>query len=99
MIILALQNSRQPMTILTRFRQYKNMLIVSMSVPDDYTTMNALKAVLTCREIIIVGTANVAVAAAASSQPQKSGGTNGGTRQVMPVNHSHDKRGVSMFAV
>ncbi len=75
----ALQASRRPITIQTRFKRYTNMLIMSMSVPDDYTTMNALKAVLVCREILIAGTKTVTVTA--SGQGQKSGSTNKGTVQ------------------
>jgi LysM repeat protein len=76
----SLQESRRPMVIQTRFRKYTNMLIMSMSVPDDYMTVNALKAVLMCREIPIVGTATVAVTA--SGQEQKTGGSNNGTVQA-----------------
>ncbi len=67
-----LQKARRPVTIQTRFKQYNNMLILSMSVPDDFKTMNALRATLMCREILIVGTAAVAV----------TGGTNRGTLQA-----------------
>lgn len=76
----SLQNSRRPISIQTRFKRYSNMLIMSMSVPDDYTTMNALKAVLMCKEILIVGTATVAITA--SGQGQKTGSTNKGTVQA-----------------
>jgi hypothetical protein len=89
----ALQTSRQPMTIQTRFKQYTNMLVISMSVPDDYMTMNALKAVLMCREIIIVGAATVAV----SSQSQKSGSTSSGTKQAQSASRSIDSRANTML--
>ncbi len=76
----SLQASRRPITIQTRFKKYSNMLIMSMSTPDDYKTVNALKAVLMCREIIIVGTATVKVTS--SGQGQKAGSTNNGTVQA-----------------
>ncbi len=91
----SLQNSRRPMTILTRFKKYTNMLIISMSVPDDYTTMNALKAVLMCREILIVGAATVKVAA--SGQGQKSGSTNSGTKQAQSASQSVSKQANSLL--
>lgn len=90
----SLQNSRRPIVIQTRFKRYGNMLIMSMSVPDDYKTVNALKAVLMCREIIIVGTQTVTVTA--SGQGQKAGSTNKGTVQAQsaagrPVMKQADK--------
>jgi LysM repeat protein len=73
----SLQKSRQPIAIQTRFKRYSNMLIMSMSTPDDYKTVNALKSVLMCREIIVVGTRTVTT----SGQGQKAGSTNNGTVQ------------------
>lgn len=75
-----LQKARRPITIQTRFKRYTNMLIMSMSAPDDFKTMNALKATLMCREILIVGTRTVAVTA--SGQGHKTGSTNNGTVQA-----------------
>jgi LysM repeat protein len=76
----ALQKARQPITIQTRFKQYTNMLIMSMSTPDDYMTVNALKSVLMCREIPIVSTRTVTITA--GGQEQKAGSTNNGTVQA-----------------
>ena len=42
--LLKLQTSRKLITVVTRFKTYRNMLITSVSVPDDYTTMFAFKA-------------------------------------------------------
>ena len=85
-----LQASRKPLTVQTRFKTYKNMLIMSMSTPDDFTTMNALKSILFLREIRIVGTQAVEVGEreTASGQVQKAGSTNNGTVQPNTSNQS-----------
>lgn len=83
--LMKLQKSRQLLTVVTRFRTYRNMLILSVSVPDDYTVMNAFKASLMLREIPIVSTSRVSVTARSTSgsgQSQKSGSTNAGTVQA-----------------
>lgn len=76
-----LQRSRQPMTIITRLQTYKNMLISTITAPDDYSTMNALKATIMCREVMIVSTETVTVSPRASQEPQKTGSTNSGAKQ------------------
>lgn len=80
--LLKLQTSRQLITVVTRFKTYTNMLITSVSVPDDYTTMNSFKANLMLREIRIVSTSRVTVSARESEQAQKTGSTNSGTKQA-----------------
>ena len=76
-----LQRDRQPMTVVTRLNTYRNMLISSITAPDDYTTMHAMKAVVMLREIIMVQTATVSVSPRASAEPQKTGSTNSGAKQ------------------
>ena len=93
----ALQFSRQRITVVTRYRTYQNMLIVSMSVPDDFMTMNALKAMLMLREIPVVGTQTVTVAERASRQAQKSGSTNNGTVQPSTANQSVLRQAINML--
>lgn len=78
--LVAIQETREPFPVSTRLFNYKNMLIESLTSPDDYTTMNALKATLTLREIIIVQTATVGVEGR-SSDPQTTDSTNSGTQQ------------------
>jgi hypothetical protein len=82
--LLKLQTSRKLITVSTRFKVYNDMLIMSVSVPDDYTTMNAFKAMVMLREIKTVSTSKVSVtqrATSGSSQVQKSGSTSSGTKQ------------------
>jgi len=93
----SLQKSRQRITVVTRFKTYYNMLIMSMSVPDDYITQNALKAMLMLREIPVVGTATVAVAERESSQEQKSDSTNNGVVQPTQNNQSALRQAFNMM--
>jgi hypothetical protein len=90
-----LQRSRERIDVVTRYKSYTNMLIISMSVPDDFTTMNALKAMLFLREIPVVGTQTVAVEERQTDggQAQKSGSTNNGTKQPTQNNQSVLRQG------
>lgn len=96
--LLKLQKSRRLMTVVTRFKTYRNMLIMSVSVPDDYTTMNAFKATLMLREIPIVTTRKVSVTARdCSMQGQKTGSTNSGTVQASAPKQSVLKQASQML--
>lgn len=53
---LALQNSRQPLTINTGKRIYTNMLIERVSTETDEKTENALILTVDCQEVILVDT-------------------------------------------
>jgi len=68
-----------------------------MSVPDDFTTMNALKAMLMLREIPVVGTATVEVSERASGQESKTGTSNNGTVQPTQNNQSVLKEAAEML--
>jgi hypothetical protein len=52
--LLLLMEKREPFTLITRLRTYENMMITSISAPDDYTTMNALRATIIMQKINIV---------------------------------------------
>lgn len=56
-----LMNRREPFTLVTRLHSYENMLISALSVPDDYTTMFALKASIVFKQIRVVQVATVQV--------------------------------------
>ncbi|MFV0241380.1 MAG: phage baseplate protein [Lacrimispora sphenoides] len=80
-----LQRSRKLITVVTRFKTYSNMLIMSVSTPDDYITMNAFRAMVILKEIPVVSTHTVSITARATSsstQVQKTGSTNSGTKQA-----------------
>ena len=51
-----LQGLREPFDLATGKRNYKNMLLVSLSITTDPRTENALMVTATCRQIIIVKT-------------------------------------------
>ena len=55
----SLMKNREPCTVVTRIASYQNMVLTSMSVPDDYTTMNALRATLTFKEVRLVSIAKM----------------------------------------
>jgi hypothetical protein len=90
----AMQFARQGVTVVTRFKTYRNMLIMAMSVPDDYTTMYSLKAILMLREVpVIVNIPN----SDASVQPQKNISTNRGTTQPAQNNQSVLRQAATML--
>jgi hypothetical protein len=98
--LLKLQMSRKLIKAVTRLRSYSNMLITSVSAPDDYTTMNAFKAMIMLREIPVVGTSTVSVSersSASSSQAQKSVSTNSGTVQASAPKQSVLKQANGML--
>lgn len=65
--LLDLQRSAKPITIYTGKRKYDNMLIKTITVETDRRTENALSALLTCRQIIIVQTTTVELPANAAA--------------------------------
>ncbi len=86
--ILNLFNARIPFDIYTGKRVYRNMLIRTVSVETDKETENALIAVLTCREVIIVQTQVVSVGAPPESQqqPQQTSPiVDAGSKSAIPV--------------
>lgn len=93
--LLKLQTSRQLITVVTRFKTYRNMLITSISVPDDYTTMFAFKANIMLKEIPVVSTRRVSVTS--SDQSQKAGSTNSGTTQAATPKQSVIKQATSLL--
>lgn len=63
----SLMAAREPLTLITRLKTYRNMLITSISAPDDYHTMNALKANIYFKQINIVSVSTVKVQQTVSS--------------------------------
>lgn len=54
--LLALQNARQPFTVYTGKRRYRNMIIRGLSVGTDGHSENTLMATVALQEVIIVST-------------------------------------------
>jgi len=72
--ILKLQESRQLLTLVSKYGTYENILIESIDAPDDFTTKEALKATINLYQVIIVQTVKVKV----SSSVQVTNQTNRG---------------------
>lgn len=62
-VLKAMQQSRIPITVETRLQTYKNMLIESLSAPDDFKTFNAFRCTVRLKEIITVGTGSSIISA------------------------------------
>lgn len=58
---LTIMAERDLVTVVTRIGVYQDMLLTAISVPDDYTTMNALRCTLTFTEIRVATVATVTV--------------------------------------
>lgn len=84
-VLKQLQSNRIPLKVFTRLDVYENMLIETITSPDDYKTMFGLRAAIGLREIIVVTTSTVALPNRTSTQPQKTGATNKGTVQPIQV--------------
>lgn len=57
----AIMELREPFTLITRLKTYRNMLITSISAPDDYRTMNALRASIVFQQVNVVSVSTVTV--------------------------------------
>jgi len=78
-VLAQLQSQRIPMDVMTtKFGQFKNMLIETIAVPDDYTTQFGLKATVTLKEVFVATVKTVKV----SARPQVTDSTNRG--EVVP---------------
>lgn len=62
-ILKQLQELRVPIQVHTRLGLYENMLIEVLSAPDDYTTLEGLRATVTFREIIVAQVKTVQISA------------------------------------
>lgn len=80
-VLQQLWMARIPMKVVTRLGTYDNMLVKSISVPDDHTTAFGLKATVTLQEIFVATVQTVKV----SSRPQVTGSTNKGTVQAKKI--------------
>ncbi|TWH46328.1 phage baseplate protein [Sporomusa sp. KB1] len=62
-VLLEIQEGRIPVSVLTRLTQYDNMLIETISVPDDSKALYGLRCTVTLKEIFIVNVAKTKVSA------------------------------------
>lgn len=92
--LVAMQYSRVPITVETRLRTYKNMLIESVSAPDDVMTLNAMKCSVRLREVIIADVAEVQVSARAAATTQQTSGGQTPVETGAGVNKTMAKAGL-----
>ena len=83
-ILKELQAARIPLDVLTRLGLYKNMLIETISAPDDYRTLHGLKATITMKEVLVASVQTVKV----SAKPHVTDSTNRGDVSALPLNES-----------
>lgn len=83
-ILKELQRLRVPIQIMTRLGVYKNMLVTSIVVSDDYTTLYGLRADVTFKEVLVAQVRTVKL----SKKKQVTGSTNAGTPEVVQPNQS-----------
>ena len=75
-VLTQLQSQRIPMDVMsTKFGLFKNMLIETIAVPDDYTTRFGLKATVTMKEVFVATVKTVKV----SARPHVTDSTNRAT--------------------
>ncbi|MFG1302182.1 hypothetical protein V5F49_20555 [Xanthobacter sp. V3C-3] len=85
----SLQSKRQPFTVTTGKRTYRNMLIAGIEITTSAATEYALFVRVLLREVIIVSTSTVSTGSSAGTRadPARTGGTtDGGQRQPVPKN-------------
>jgi hypothetical protein len=80
-LLKAIQNSRVPVSVITRLNNYDNMLIETIVSTDTKDTQFGLKATVTLKEIFVVYVTTVKI----SARPQTTDGTNGGNAQPIAV--------------
>lgn len=69
--LMALLEAREPVTLITRLFTYEHMVLIALTVPDDLTTMHALRATLTFQQVQIANVATVSVQQTVSSSKPK----------------------------
>jgi len=79
LILDELMRQRVPLQVVTRLKVYQNMLITSISAPDDHLTLYGLKATVTFKEIFVAVVKTVKI----SARPQTTDSTKKGN--VEPV--------------
>lgn len=90
----AIAEARRPVTLVTRLHTYSNMVITSLSAPDDKTTMNALKATVYFQKINIVAVATMRVqqTVSGSKTTQNTGSTKNPSPASSPKKNSNKKK-------
>ncbi|MBX4266535.1 phage baseplate protein [Clostridium estertheticum] len=79
-----LQSQRLPIQVVTRLATYENMLIATISTPDDKNTTNGLRVTVTLQQIIVVQVSTIKI----SARAQVSSSTNNGDQKVQTADSS-----------
>ncbi|MDR1020511.1 MAG: hypothetical protein LBL73_07120 [Synergistaceae bacterium] len=96
--LLALQESREPFSIVTGKREYENMLLQGISVTTDADTGNVLMVTLDCREVIIVSTETAQVPPSRQGQaPKTQKAQQAGTKQAQESGEGDDVKKTSVM--
>lgn len=82
--LMKLQADKIPIDAITRLWSYKNMLIETLSAPDDEKTTYGLRATVTLKEILVVNVTTVKI----SERPQKSEESNEGDQKAQKADES-----------
>jgi len=77
-VLLTLQKARVPVQIMARIGGFQNMLVQSIAVPDDKTTVYGLLCTVTMQEVFVAQTSTVKI----SANKQVTGKTNRGTPEA-----------------
>ncbi len=83
-ILRQLQLNRVPINVYTKLWDYKNMLIETISEPDNNETAYALKASVTLKELLVATVTTVKI----SERPQKTDSTNEGVQKSQQTDES-----------
>lgn len=96
-MLRSMMEAREPISLFTRLKSYTNMMVVSISVTDDYTTSTALRASVMLQKILIVNVATVQVQQTVSSSKStsKSGSKSSTKKTTTKKNSSSSKKSSS----
>lgn len=84
-MLRTVMEEREPISLYTRLKSYTNMMVVSISVTDDYTTSTALRASIMLQKILIVNVATVKVQQTVTSSKSKASGGSGSSAKKASV--------------
>lgn len=77
----AIMEQREPVTLITRLKTYQNMIITSMSAPDDYKTMHALRVSVYFQQINIVSVSTIAVQETVTGSKSSASGSSSSSKK------------------
>lgn len=100
-ILRELQKQRVPFQVMTRLEMYQNMVIQTLSVPDDYKTQFGLEVKVTMKQILVANVKTVKISNRANATNSVNTGTLkvSNAEEVSPVKKALDlkKRLINPF--